>query len=184
MPGEVTLLLNRYHAGEAAAFDTLAKLLYPELKAMARRRASNQGDMGATVLVNETFAKLLSDGRLDTQDRHQFFRLAATVMRQLVVDEMRYISAQKRSADEVTYADAEVPDDTSAKAEFVLEVNGILERLAERDERLTSVFECRYFAGYSTSETAEVLDLSDRTVERLWASAREQIADWMGDSNR
>ena len=188
MPGDVTILLNRYNNGEAAALDELAVLLYPELKAMARRRVSgnvaDKGGFGATVLVNETFIKLLSDGQLDPQDRQQFFRLAATVMRQVVIDEVRYVTAQKRSAEEVTFADAEVADDTLEKAEFVLQVNEILERLDHQDERLAHVFECRYFAGYSTAETAEVLDLSERTVERLWSSARERIAALTGASNR
>ena len=184
MPGDVTILLNRYHQGEAAALDELATLLYPELKTMARRRVNGDAGFGATVLVNETFIKLLSDGQLDTTDRQQFFRLAATVMRQVVVDEVRYVTAQKRSADEVTYTDSGVPDDSMAKAEFVLQVNEILEQLSQRDERLANVFECRYFAGYSTSETAAVLDMSDRTVERLWSSARDKIADLMGNNSR
>ena len=164
--------------------DALASLLYPDLKNMARRRSLNDRDFGATVLVNETFAKLLSSGQLEPDDRQQFFALAATVMRQVVVDELRYASAQKRSADAVTYSDTKVTDDTREEAEFVIQVSEMVERLAAEDARMASVFECRYFAGFSTDETAEVLDLSSRTVERLWASARSRIAVLMDDSKQ
>ncbi|MEM7001654.1 MAG: ECF-type sigma factor, partial [Pseudomonadota bacterium] len=73
MPGEVTLLLNRYKNGDADALNALATLLYPDLKAMARRRTFGDDKLGATVLVNETFIKLLADGQLQPDDRQQFF---------------------------------------------------------------------------------------------------------------
>ena len=184
MPGEVTILLKRYNSGDADALDALANILYPELKAMARRRTIGNNDMGATTLVNETFVKLLSGGQLRTEDRQQFFGLAATIMRQVVVDEVRYVTAQKRNGNDVTYADAEMADESREKAEFVLQVNKIVEQLAEEDARLARVFECRYFAGFSTAETAEALDVSPRTAERLWSSARERIAALMEDSKR
>ncbi len=184
MPGEVTLLLNKYNNGDADALDALAAILYPELKAMARRRTTSSNDLGATTLVNETFVKLLSSGQLKTEDRQQFFGLAATIMRQVVVDEVRYVTAQKGNGDDVTYTDAEMADDSREKAEFVLQVDKIVEQLAEADPRLASVFECRYFAGFSTAETAEALGVSSRTAERLWSSARERIAALMEDSTR
>ena len=183
MPGEVTLLLNRYKKGDADALNSLATLLYPDLKAMARRRTFGDENLGATVLVNETFIKLLADGQLQPDDRQQFFALAATIMRQVVVDEIRYASAQKRSGEKVTYADTEVADDTISQAEFVLQVNEIVEQLATENPRMVSVFECRYFAGFSTDETAEALAMSSRTVERLWSAARSRIAALMDASN-
>ncbi len=184
MASEVTLLLNRYRDGDASALDALAQMIYPELKAMARRRTTANGDLGATALVNETFVKLLSGGQLTSEDRQQFFGLAATIMRQVIVDEVRYVTAQKRSGDAVTYSDTVVPDQSNEKAEFLLEVDKILEQLEEEDAKLARVFECRYFAGFSTAETAEVLGVSARTAERLWSTARERIAALMNESAR
>ncbi len=184
MPSDVTLLLARYNEGDASALDALTQMIYPELKAMARRRTRGAGDMGATALVNETFVKLLSGGQLTSEDRQQFFGLAATIMRQVIVDEVRYVTAQKRSGEAVTYADTEMAGDSHEKAEFLLEVDKILEQLAEEDPNLAQVFECRYFAGFSTSETAEVLGVSPRTAERWWSSARERIAALMEASAR
>ena len=58
----------------------------------------------------------------------------------------------------------------------------MLTLLADQDERLARVFECRYFAGLTTAETAEALDLSERTVERCWSSARGRIAELIESS--
>ena len=47
-----------------------------------------------------------------------------------------------------------------------------LSRLEQLSERLSKVVECRYFGGFTREETAEVLEVSVRTVERDWAKAR------------
>ena len=174
MTESVTVLLKAYRDGEAAALNQLAELLYPELKAMARRRAG--ASSSATTLVNETFLKLLAGGALTPQDRSEFFALAATVMRRIIVDEVRYHTAGKRAGQEVTLAETILGDESHERAQFLLEVDEMLGVLEADDARLARVFECRYFAGLTTSETAEALDLSVRTVERCWSSARERIA--------
>lgn len=177
MASKVTLLLRAHHDGDASAFDALATLLYPELKALARRKAKGGAGVGATTLVHETFVKLLSRRELQPEDRHQFFALTATVMRQIVIDEIRYVTAHKRAHKDMTFTDTIVGDDSHEKAAFILEVDEILTKVATQDERLAKVFEFRYFAGLSTSETAEAMGLSNRSVERLWAQAKTRIGE-------
>ena len=184
MASEVTLLLERYKQGESGAFDALAQLIYPQLKMMAQRRTRGEGGLGATMLVNETFLKLLSGGELKPEDRQQFFALAASIMRQVIVDEVRYVTAQKRSGNEHTYTDSQIADPAQEQADFLLQIDQILEHLERDDELLARVFECRYFAGFTTAETAEALGMSTRSAERLWASARERIAALMQESSR
>jgi RNA polymerase sigma factor (TIGR02999 family) len=184
MASDVTLLLERYKQGEAGAFDALAQLIYPQLKVMAQRRTRGPGGLGATTLVNETFLKLLSGGELKLEDRQQFFGLAASIMRQVIVDEVRYVTAQKRRGSEQTFSDTQVADPAQEQADFLLQVDQILERLEAQDSQLARVFECRYFAGFTTAETAEALGVSNRSVDRLWATARERIAALMSDSTR
>ncbi len=46
------------------------------------------------------------------------------------------------------------------------------------DER--SVFEIRYYGGYSQAEIAEILRLHPRTVSRLWHAATSRLAAWLG----
>ena len=150
---------------------------------MARRRAKSGSGSGATMLVNETFVKLLSAGGLQVEDRKQFFALAATIMRQIIVDEIRYITANKRARDDVTLADTVMGDDGHEKAEFLLQVDEMLRILEQEDDRLARVFECRYFAGLTTAETSEALGISQRSVERLWSSARSRIAALMEENS-
>ncbi len=183
MSASVTVLLKAHSDGDASALDQLATLLYPELKAMARRRSSASAGSGATTLVQETFVKLLSGGELKTTDRRQFFALAATIMRQIIVDEIRYFTANKRARDDVTLVNTIVGDDSHEKAEFLLQVDEMLGIVEQEDARLARVFECRYFAGLTTAETAEALELSPRSVERFWSSARSRIAELIEHSS-
>lgn len=177
MSESVTELLAAYRAGDARALDDLASLLYPELKRMAERRARSPAGSGATTLVHETFLRLLAGGALRPNDRREFFGLTATIMRQVIVDEIRRAAADKRSRRDVTLAETITGDDSHAQAQFLLQVDEMMSVLEREDERLARVFECRYFAGLTTSETAEVAGLSARTVERLWSSARSRMAE-------
>ena len=183
LPTNVTILLEAHRNGDDSAINQLATLLYPELKAMARRRAQGGAGSGATTLVNETFVKLLSGGDLQTEDRRQFFALAATIMRQIIVDEIRYITANKRAREDVTLVEAVIGDDGHEKAEFLLQVDEMLKIVEQEDDRLARVFECRYFAGLTTAETSEALDISVRSVERLWSSVRSRIAELIEESS-
>ena len=56
-----------------------------------------------------------------------------------------------------------------------LSLHESLLRLQERDEQLAAVVELRYFAGLTESDTADVLGVSTRTVQRAWAAAREWL---------
>lgn len=173
---EVTQLLRDVESGDEGAMDRLAALLYPELKAMARRRSQNVAGLGPTTLVNETFLRLLSGGRVHSDDRRQFFGLAATVMRRVIVDEIRYATAGKRAGNEVTLVETIMGNDAHEQAEFLLEVDELLSLVEAEDERTARVFECRYFAGLTTAETADCLGLSERSVERAWSAARQRLA--------
>lgn len=179
---EVTVLIREASSGSTSALNKLADALYPELKAMARRRTPAGAGIGATTLVSETFIKLLSGGDILAEDRQQFFAIAATIMRQVIVDEIRYFTASKRAGEEMTLVESIIGDDGHEQAEFVLQVDEMLKIVEQENERLARVFECRYFAGLTTAETAEALALSERSVERAWAAARSRIAELMDES--
>lgn len=178
----VTVLLRRYAGGQSAAYDELAALLYPELKQMARRRVrvGNGRGIGATTLVQETFLKLLSSGGLTPSDRTQFFGLCATIMRQVIIDDARFALAQKRAAPETEYQPELDRDEQQTTPDFLIAVDAALSRMQAQDSRLAKTFECRYFGGYSIKETAEIVGVSVRTAERLWADARALLAQALG----
>lgn len=151
----------------------LVQALYAELKQVASRerwRLGNAPTLQTTALISETYLKLHKvEG---WNDREHFLRAAAVAMRQVLVDAARERFALKRGGG--------LKPDTLSAAERVaiesddqiLHVNEALERLQEMDPRLAEVVECRFFAGYSDAETAQALDVSERTVRRDWLKAK------------
>lgn len=168
----ITSILVAYRHGQPEAFDRLVSLVYPELRRIARRqlrpwRPGLSLDTGA--VVHDAYLKLVEQTKVEWQDRNHFFAIAARVMRQVIIDYARKRHAQKRGGS-VPLGDREVA--IQAQAEELLELNELLGRLEAEDPRLLQVVECRFFAGYSETETAKALGVSTRTVERDWLRAR------------
>jgi RNA polymerase sigma factor (sigma-70 family) len=67
-----------------------------------------------------------------------------------------------------TQVSAELP---SGEAE-IMHVHEALLALEQAEPRLAQVVEMRYFGGYSETEIAETLGLTERTVRRDWDKAR------------
>jgi RNA polymerase sigma factor (TIGR02999 family) len=100
-------------------------------------------------------------------------------MRQVIIDHARQRRAGKRGGGGVVaLGEREVA--VQAQAAQLLELNDLLARLEAENPRWLQVVECRFFAGYSESETAEALGVSTRTVERDWLHARVWLKRAMG----
>jgi RNA polymerase sigma factor (TIGR02999 family) len=54
----------------------------------------------------------------------------------------------------------------------LLELDDALSRLARLDERTAQIVELRFFGGLTEEEIAHVLDISRRTVQREWWTAK------------
>ena len=61
---------------------------------------------------------------------------------------------------------------THPRDEELLALDVALDRLEERDPSMGDVVKLRYFGGLTVPETAQALDLSERTVTRQWTAAR------------
>lgn len=173
---DITALLAEWRGGDRDAIRRLMPLVYDELRAIARGRgihARPEDTLQTTAVVHEAFLKLADRSRLQVQDRHHFFAIAAKAMRQLAVDYARRQAAAKRggSAAPGTIDDLELIAAPERSAE-VLALDDALDRLARLDEWLSRIVELRYFAGLSVEETAQVLGCSDRTIKRDWRKAR------------
>jgi RNA polymerase sigma factor (TIGR02999 family) len=174
---DVTALLNRVQRGDGEALDDLLAAVYDELRGIAHRQMRGERDdhtLRTTELVHEAYAKLVDQGAVDWQNRRHFFGVAARAMRQVLVDYARRRTREKRGGDApiVSLEEAtpsEVPADSP---EEVLVVDDALDRLAEKDERMARVAECRFFGDFTLEETADILDVSRSTVVRDWRAAR------------
>src|SRR5262245_46426337 len=98
---DLTGLLRAWSAGEADAADELMPIVYEELRRQASRylgRERTDHTLQPTALVNEAYMRLAEQRRVQWHDRGQFFAVAATVMRRLLVDYARQHGASKRGA--------------------------------------------------------------------------------------
>ncbi len=177
---DITRLLIALRDGQRQAVDALMPLVYDELKRLARARLGwrrGTETLDTTALVHETYLKLFDQTRVTVNDRRHFFALAATVMRQVIVDRARRQATLKRGGAprRIDLDDARLS--TEDAAETVLAIEQALARLAEVDARLSRVVELRFFGGFSVEQTADVVGVDPRTVKRDWRKARALLLD-------
>ena len=174
MSGDVTQLLNAVSRGEAAAADGLLRAVYDELRQLARQKLAHEqpgNTLDATALVHEAYLRLGTAGQT-WQNRRHFFAAAAESMRRILVESARRKHASKRGGGQVR---RELDDGLAALPEVsddTLAVDAALEKLASIDAQAAQLVKYRYFAGLTIPETAEILEISPRTADRLWSFAR------------
>lgn len=175
----ITELLARAHAGDSSAFDQVYGAIYEELRRLARARRRKQLARGETLnttaLVHETYLKLCRAPHPSFADREHFLAVAATAMRQILVDEARWRLRAKRGGGAIHESiedGACAVGDLERDATTMLTVHTALQRLGESNPRLEKVIEYRFFGGMTEAEAATVLDLTERTIRRDWVKAR------------
>ena len=171
----VTDLLIRWSGGDSAARDALVPLVYQELRKVARKCLAGQRanqTLQPTALVHEAYLRLVKADSMEWRNRAHFFAVAATMMRQILVDHARNRSAGKRGGGAVTVAlDVAVTPQPSNVVDLIL-LDNAMRRLAVLDERQCRIVELRFFGGLSIDETARIVDISPATTKREWATAR------------
>jgi RNA polymerase sigma factor (TIGR02999 family) len=171
----VSALLQAWSEGDVEAREQLMPLVYDELRrraAACMRRERQAHVLQPTALVHETYVRLVDQRSVVWQNRAQFFAVAASLMRRILVDWARAHHTAKRSGlwSRVTL-DAAVaitqPQDVS-----VIDLDQALAELAVFDPRKSRIAELKFFAGLSLEETGHVLQVSAKTVDRDWQAAR------------
>ncbi len=176
---EVTQLLVSWGDGDEAALDKLFPLVYDALRKQARsflRREREGHTLQTTALVHEAYLKLIDQNNVQWQNRAHFFAIAAQAMRRILLDYARRSISEKRGgeAQKISLDDAEnfsqhISHSPDAN---LIELDESLKELEKIDKQQSRIVELRYFGGLTVEETAEVLQLSPRTVAREWAMAR------------
>ena len=163
--------------------------LYGTLCEVARReiaRTKPGTALEPSELVHECYLKLSRSEELGCVSRSEFLGLAATMLRQVLVDYIRSRNAAKRGRDwrqiGIEPKDLELPAEVD-----LVELDDCLDKLAVLDERQAKVVELRYFGGLTIPQTAKVLGISPRTVTEDWTMARawlKRALDEGADSER
>ena len=169
--------------------ETLESLLpkaYEELRKVASRQLRSQGHvtLQTTALVNEACLRLMESNSLDIRNRRQFFYWAARTMRHLLVERARKRNAIKRGGDKnIVPIDEtiQLADGATLPLSRILPLNQAMKRLEKRDPRQCRIVELRFFAGMTTDEVCEILDISERTMRREWTMAKRWLARELGN---
>lgn len=158
--------------------DKLFSAAYEELRRLAAqvRRGEGASTLNPTALVNEAYVKLAGSLRLQPESLLHFKRIAARAMRQVLVEASRRRKALKRGGDQDIVTFDEARDAKTARPDEVLALDAALEDLAETSPRQAMLVECRFFGGLDARETAELLQVSESTVDRDWRSAKAWLS--------
>jgi RNA polymerase sigma factor (TIGR02999 family) len=178
-PGDITEMLERWSRGDTGVLDPLTERVYQRLRDLASQalaREQNQ-PLDTTELVHETYLKMVRGKRVNWQNRAHFFAFAARLIREVLVDLARKRNAAKRISVSmlVPVESIQIPADVDwarHRSIGLLSLHQAIEDLSALDQIQARIVELRFFAGMTVEETAEVLQISPRTVKRDWRVAK------------
>jgi RNA polymerase sigma factor (TIGR02999 family) len=178
----ITELLRAAQAGDAGAAEQLMAVVYEQLQQVARARMAGLPPgqtLQPTALVHEAYLRLIDKSDVSWESRQHFFFAAARAMRDILVEQARRKAGPARGGrrrQELDEACAVV----EPPAENVLAVHEALEELEKRDPLKAKIVLLRYFSGLTTAETADVLGLAERTLDREWRYIRVWLLKRLG----
>jgi RNA polymerase sigma factor (TIGR02999 family) len=173
---DVTHLLDAAAAGDRQAAADLLPLVYDELRRLAAARMAAEAPgqtLQPTALVHEAYLRLVgSEDRERWDGRGHFFAAAAEAMRRILVDAARRKQRDKHGGDlERIDLDAASPAAPDVRHDLIA-LDAALTKLAAEDTQAARLVELRHFAGLTIPEAADVLGVSPRSADRIWAFAR------------
>ncbi|MEZ6243327.1 MAG: ECF-type sigma factor [Phycisphaerales bacterium] len=172
---DATMLLGRIANGDSAAAEDLLPIVYAELRARAgayfRGQPMNH-TLQPTALVHEAYVKLVNAQSGEWSGRAHFCAVAATAMRQILVDHARRREAAARAREAHVGSRTQIASPSRSPAVDLLELDDAIRKLAALDERQAKLVELRFFGGMSNAQVADVLNVSMSTVEKEWRKVR------------
>ena len=179
---DLTHILSAVERGEPGAAEELLPLVYDELRRLAAQNLSHEKPgqtLQATALVHEAWLRLVrKDERKWNGSRH-FFYAAAQAMRRILTENARRKhrlihggQMQRVNLEDIAPASPMKPDE-------LLALDEALERLATEDPDAARLVELRFFAGLGHQEAAEIMGITRRAADGLWAYARTWLFNEM-----
>ena len=174
-PAEVTLLLERLAGDRSEAADELLPVVYDELRRLAAYKLKFEPPgqtLQATALVHEAWLRIVGSADPGWDNRAVFFAAAAEAMRRILIDRARSKKRLKRGEGQRPLNLDEIDVAIEMPSEVLLALDEALGRLEASEPQAVSLIKLRFFAGIPHGEAAEILGLSRRSADRLWAFAR------------
>ena len=174
-------------AGALSTADSLLPLVYDQLRRLARQYMSRERSdhtLQATALVHEAYARVVGSGRVDWASQAQFFYAAAEAMRRILIERGRQRKQLKRGGGPagprtripLTAVDLAIEVD----GDEILALDEAILRLEKEQPDVAKIVRLRFYAGLGVEETAQVLGVSPRTVNREWTYARAWLFRELG----
>ncbi len=184
---DVSRILDAVNAETPGAESRLLDLVYAELRRIAAahlRKENSDQSLTATALINEAYLRLFgADTEGHWNSRGHFFSAAARAMRQILIDYARRKHRLKRGGDRLAI-DLDVDQVlafTNTTSEELLALDEALKTLEQEDPQLVRLIELRFFNGHTIQETAEILGISVRTVNRSWQYAKALLWNMLSE---
>ncbi|EDY80846.1 RNA polymerase sigma factor, TIGR02999 family [Verrucomicrobiia bacterium DG1235] len=175
---DITLCLQAIENGDERASEELLPLVYDELRQHAgvrMTRESSAHTLQPTALVHEAWLRVVGKGGIRWESRAHFFGAAAEAMRRILIESARRKARLKRGGDMVRVDLASIDVATASPEEKVLLIDEALEQLKEKDPEQARVVVLKFFMSNTNAEVADMLRVSERTVERRWAYAKSWL---------
>lgn len=138
----------------------------------------------ATALLNQAYQRLVSKEEADWQDRVRSFDAATRLIRETMVEYAR--GRQARESGEL--ADTHPFDGayafSAAESRELTELDDALRNLEQQDPQQGQIVQLRYFGSLTVEETARVLGISSRIVDRDWNVARAWLHGEISSASR
>ena len=162
-PGEVTRLLEAWRKGDATARDELVPVIYRELRRRASARLRHERashTLNPTDLVHQTYLRLCAQNPA-WQNREQFFAVAGSLMRRILMDHARARGAGKRGG--------------GLRVTLTSDAAAVTPRDPDLLDLDTALVELRFFGGLTMEEAAEAMGIPLRTLHREWQTAKSWL---------
>ena len=172
---EVTRILDALEQGDSQAVDELLPVVYRELRTLATQKLSRERPgqtLQATALVHEAYLRLVGSEAPHFRNHVHFFGAAAEAMRRILVENARRKKALKHGGNQQRVNLDEIDLAVDGLSEDVIALDEALARLAQEKPVVVEAVKLRYFAGLTHRQIAEMLGISQRTVDSYWAYAR------------
>lgn len=171
---QMTALLLDSNLSDKERHSQLLQLMYFELKRLASAKMHHERSdhtLTPTALVHEAYLRLINQDDISWQSKGHFFKAVAEAMRRILIESARKKNSLKKGKQAIH--DNRIDSVAMPTAdENLLSLDVALSKLAHKDEDMATVVNLRYFAGLTVEQTAEALNRSSRSVDRLWFAAR------------
>lgn len=175
-PHLVTRVLRAVSTGKAQAATDLLPLVYGELRRLAQHRLAKLGagqTLQATELVHEAWLRVVGTEDPGWECRAHFFGAAAQAMRNILVEQYRSKTRQKRDGRRIELREGDLSEaGLNVPGLDLIVLDEALQRLEQRDALKAKIVMLRFFTGLTVTSVAELLGLPVTRVEREWRFTR------------